>query len=107
MNIDDVKIKISEIESSDPDIFSFLFDTTDRSFIYKSKISDPCEQLILELDQSKGIDLLTKKNAFYIEETSTTVLALKEIGPNAFVGFCCIRDECTTSLKNLVKQLEL
>ena len=102
MEISDLHVQISEIKNSDPNLFSFLFDTTDRTFMYTSKNCELCEQLVIDLDVNAGIELLTKHTGRFVEEGSEYIIALRQLEPHAFVGFCSTSQEFHTTHQDLI-----
>ena len=71
-----------------PGGFVFVMDTTDRSFVYKSSNNPTFEQEVISLDKTYGIDRLTKLTDFYSYEDDKSILKLKRIGQNTFMGLC-------------------
>ena len=80
--------KIDALRELVPDGFVFVIDTTDRSFLFKSKQSPDCEQRVISLDKMYGIDYLTKNANYYNHEDDTCIVKLSRIGQNTFIGLC-------------------
>lgn len=83
--------KINTLRDIVPGSFVFILDTTDRSFLFKSKESPDCEQRVISLDSIHGIDALTKSTDFYNHEDDTSIVKLSRIGQNTFMGLCAPR----------------
>ncbi len=69
----------------------FVLDTTDRSFVYKCSDKPMYEEQVMSLDRIHGIDVLTKFNDFYTHEGEKSIVKLKRIGQNTFMGLCASR----------------
>jgi len=80
--------KINMLKDIVPGGFVFVLDTTDRTFLFKSKESPDCEQRVISLDKVYGIDVLTKERDCYTHEDDTSVVKLSRIGQNTFIGLC-------------------
>ncbi|WP_425392739.1 hypothetical protein [Ekhidna sp.] len=80
--------KIDALRKIMPDGFVFVLDTTDRSFLYKSKNSPDCEQVVISLDKIQGIDLLTKNRSAYTYQGDNQIIKLQRIGGHTFLGIC-------------------
>lgn len=72
-----------------PGGFVFVMDTTDRSFVYKSSNDHyQYEQQVISLDRVHGIDTLTKSTDFYTHDDDKSIVKIKRIGQNTFMGLC-------------------
>lgn len=83
--------KIDTLRSLVPGGFVFILDTTDRSFLFKSKESPDCEQRVISLDIIHGIDALTRSTDYYNHEDDTSIVKLSKISQNTFIGLCAPR----------------
>ena len=88
MIVNNTHQKIDALKEIMPVGFVFVLDTTDRSFIYKSKASPNQEQFVLSLDKMKGFDAQTKSDTFFSYQDDDQVLKLQKIGGNTFLGVC-------------------
>lgn len=88
MIISETHQRINTLKGLVPRGFVFVLDTTDRSFLYKSKESPDCEQRVISLDKVYGIDTLTKAANFYHHEDDTSLVKISRIGDNTFLGLC-------------------
>lgn len=86
--------KIDAIKKILPDGFVFVLDTTDRSFIYKSKESHEGEETVFSMDKFFGIDHLTKFHDLYTHEMEDFVIKLLKMAKNTFLGVCVAKDKC-------------
>ncbi|WP_421763253.1 hypothetical protein [Ekhidna sp.] len=80
--------KIDAIRKILPEGFVFVLDTTDRSFIYKSKNDYKSEELVFSIDKFFGIDNLTKNKDFYTHEIENSIVKLLKMAKNTFLGVC-------------------
>ncbi|WP_420317834.1 hypothetical protein [Ekhidna sp.] len=92
MIVNNTHQKIDALREIMPEGFVFVLDTTDRSFIYKSKNSPDCEQFVISLDQVYGIDGLTKDQNSYTHHDEKTIIKLQKIGGNTYLGICTSND---------------
>ncbi len=76
-----------------PGGFVFVMDTTDRSFVYKCSNNPNFEQQVISLDKIHGIDTLTKYTDFYTHEDDKSVVKLKRIGQNTYMGLCASKNK--------------
>ena len=76
-----------------PGGFVFVMDTTDRSFVYKCSDNPDFEQQVISLDKMHGIDKLTRSTDFYSHEDSGSIVKLKRIGQNTFMGLCATKEK--------------
>lgn len=83
---------INALRQALPRSFVFVIDTTDRSFIYKSGEHTACEKTILQIDQLHGIDILSRKDGFYLEKHNSGLVGIRTISTNTYVGFCLPKD---------------
>lgn len=88
MVISETHQKINTLKGLVPGGFVFVLDTTDRSFLFKSKKSPDCEQRVISLDKIYGIDTLTKGSNYYHHEDDTSLVKISKIGDNTFLGLC-------------------
>ncbi|MEP1035272.1 hypothetical protein [Ekhidna sp.] len=79
---------INALKKMVPGGFVFVMDTTDRSFVYKCSSNPTYEQQVISLDKIHGIDTLTKFTDFYSHEDEKSIVKLKRIGQNTFMGLC-------------------
>ncbi len=84
---------IDALKKMVPGGFVFVMDTTDRSFVYKSSDHNHFEQQVISLDRVHGIDTLTKSTDFYSHDDETSVVKLKRIGQNTFMGLCASKNK--------------
>ncbi|WP_420576054.1 hypothetical protein [Ekhidna sp.] len=96
--------KINTLRDLVPDSFVFILDTTDRSFLFKSKESPDCEQRVISLDKIYGIDTLTRSNDYYNHEDDTSMLKLSRIGQNTFMGLCAPKENYSEEQWGLVSE---
>ncbi|MEQ8906292.1 hypothetical protein [Ekhidna sp.] len=101
MIISEAHQKINALRELVPEGFVFIIDTTDRSFVYKSKESSDCEQRVISLDMDHGIDKLTKSVDFYLHEDETSNVKLSRIAQNTFIGVCVPKKRCSEKQWNL------
>ena len=88
MIIQEAYDKISLLKKVLPKAFVFVIDTTDRSFLYKSEEFTICEQTVLSIDASLGIDKLSKKSGYHLNNHDFSLFGFKNIGTNTYLGFC-------------------
>lgn len=84
---------IDALKKMVPGGFVFVMDTTDRSFVYKSSDNPYYEQQVISLDRIHGIDTLTKSTDFYSHENEKSIVKLKRIGQNTFMGLCASKNK--------------
>lgn len=96
--------KINTLRDLVPGSFVFILDTTDRSFLFKSKESPDCEQRVISLDKIHGIDTLTRSSDYYNHEDDTSVLKLNRIGQNTFIGLCAPKKNYSEEQWSLVSE---
>ncbi|WP_436517648.1 hypothetical protein [Ekhidna sp. To15] len=84
---------INALKKIVPNGFVFVLDTTDRSFVYKCSEKPTHEEQVIELDKAHGIDTLTKFNDFYSHEDDNSIVKLKRIGQNTFMGLCASKNK--------------
>lgn len=101
MIISEAHQKVNILRELVPEGFVFIIDTTDRSFVYKSKESPDCEQRIISLDIIQGIDKLTRSVDFYIHQDDTSYVKFSRIAQNTFIGVCVPKMRCTEEQWNL------
>ena len=87
--------KIDTLKSIVPDSFVFVLDSTDRSFLYKSKDSDICVDLIFGIDETLGLDKLTKKSSYHSHEQGNSILKVQRTSSNTFLGVCLSKGDCS------------
>jgi hypothetical protein len=95
MIISEAHQKINTLRELVPEGFVFIIDTTDRSFVYKSKESADCEQRVISLDMMHGIDKLTKSLGYYLHHDDTSNVKLSRIAQNTFIGICVPKKRCS------------
>lgn len=88
MVIQEAYDKISLLKKALPNAFVFVIDTTDRSFLYKSEEFSICEQIVLSLDASHGIDKLVDQRSHHLNHHDHSLFGLKNIAANTYLGFC-------------------
>ena len=88
MVIQDAHKTINALRQALPGSFVFVLDTTDRSFIYKSRSHEECQQVIIGLDKNFGINILSRDEGYYLETFEDFSIGFRMIGSNTFVGFC-------------------
>lgn len=107
MVISKVQHIINALEKILPKSFIFVLDTTDRSFIYKSQNRQDCIDKIILLDQTSGIDQLTKNLEFYSCEQDNYTLFLRKLSLNTFLGTCMFVREYDKSQLTEAKRIML
>lgn len=83
---------IDALKKMVPGGFVFVMDTTDRTFVYKSSDNPDYEQQVISLDKVHGIDTLTKFTDFYEHSDERSILKLRRIGQNTYLGLCAHKD---------------
>lgn len=92
---------INALKKMVPGGFVFVMDTTDRSFVYKCSNNPTFEQQVISLDKNHGIDTLTKLTDFYSHEDEQSIVKLKRIGQNTFMGLCASKSKVSESQWNI------
>lgn len=93
MVISNTHQRIDALKRIVPGGFVFVMDTTDRSFVYKCSENPDFEQQVISLDKIHGIDTLTKFTDYYSHEDSGSIVKLKRIGENTFMGLCAAKSK--------------
>ena len=106
MVIHDAHQAISALKKVLPESFVFVLDTTDRSFIYRSVVSEELERSIIEFDRSHGIDVLSRKAQIYINKHGANTIGFKSIGTNTYLGFCSNENHPESYLSEAKRILE-
>lgn len=83
-----------------PGSLVFVLDTTDRSFVYKCSNKPAYEQQVISLDKVHGIDTLTKFSDYYSHEDDNSIVKLKRIGQNTFMGLCASKGKLSEDQMN-------
>lgn len=104
MVIHDTHQKINMLREMIPGGFVFVLDTTDRSFVFKSGHDLECEQRVISLDRVHGIDTLTKTSDFCSFEDDTSVVKLRRISQNTFIGLCADKENYSTEQWNVADE---
>lgn len=100
MVISNTHQKIDALKKMVPGGFVFVMDTTDRSFVYKSANNLDYEEQIISLDRTLGIDTLTKFTDFYSHEDDQSIVKLKRIDQNTFIGLCAAKRKFSSDQLN-------
>lgn len=87
MVIQEAYDKISSLKRALPKAFIFVIDTTDRSFLYKSEEFSTCENSILALDATYGIEKLSRNEGFHLNDHDCSLVGFKSIEQNTYLGF--------------------
>ncbi|WP_370090006.1 hypothetical protein [Ekhidna sp.] len=104
MVISDTHQKVNALRELAPDSFVFILDTTDRSFLFKSKESPDCEQRVISLDKVHGIDKLTKTTNYYHHQDDTSDVKISRISQNTYIGLCAQQKQYTADQMEMVKE---
>lgn len=86
---------INDLRQILPKGFVFVLDSTDRSFIYKSKDYGKYEEFVLRFDQDQGIDLLSKSSDYFEVEQEETTLQVKTLTEHTYIGICVNKKDHT------------
>lgn len=105
MIISEVQLKIDSLELALPRSFTFVLDTTDRTFIYKSVDRKECVDKVLELDRVECIDRLMKDIDFFEWAEGQAILFLRKLSQNTFLGICSHLDEYDSNQLNKAKSI--
>ncbi|MEM7299008.1 MAG: hypothetical protein AAF391_12170 [Bacteroidota bacterium] len=92
MVIHDAHKTINALKQALPGSFVFVLDTTDRSFLYKSKTHEICQKAIIDIDKELGIEILSREEGHYIRSCGDFMVGFRMIGSNTYVGFCMPED---------------
>jgi len=91
-----------------PEAFVFVLDTTDRSFLFKSIDNEACEESVIRLDQTHGIDKLSR-DGYHFGHQECSFIGVKNISINTYLGFCLSKAEVeranTLSAEEILKSL--
>ena len=88
-----LQIHINAINAIIPGSFIFVLDSTDRTFIYKSSDCKQAMDIIVEVDQHKGLESLFATSPFYTVDSESYFYMIKRISSHTFSGFFALKDK--------------
>lgn len=83
---------VKRIAKDVPGAYSYVFDSTEKRFIYKSEDNDQLEKVILSLDKERGLDNLINDSPVNLvmldcKDTNRKFL-VKKLASDVFFGMC-------------------
>lgn len=88
-----LQIHINAINAIIPGSFIFVLDSTDRTFLYKSSDCKEAMDIIVEVDQHKGLESLFSHSRFYSNDCENYFYMIKKISSHTFSGFFALKNK--------------
>jgi hypothetical protein len=87
-----IEAVVERIARDVPGAYCYVFDSTDKRFIYKSSDNDQLEKVILSLDKERGLDNLINESPINLvlldcQDTNRKFL-VKKLASDVFFGMC-------------------
>ncbi len=96
---------ISALSRVVPDAFLFVIDTTDRTFLFKSKNKLTYQEMIVQFDEDFGINKTVDEKGHHFDNYNSKFLGFKNIGTNTYLGFCLDHLGVEEQVMNQAQQL--
>lgn len=88
-----LQIQINALNAIIPDSFIFVLDSTDRSFIYKSKECGVAVNEIHSLDRNIGIEDLFINSEYYNSDNESYAYMIRKVSSHTFLGFFASKEK--------------